>query len=340
MKVKISAANGFYKVANMLRENPIFIRLMSRILPYRLWIIVGIHIGLFALSYVMAVYFLKGTTVAAEPGNEFWPILPIVVFIRLAVFWHYDLYQGLWRYVSFEDGVVIIRATLISLVIVLIIGTISEPLRLESNLYILDWIFCNVLVLGIRFVVRNIWENVLYEHKAKELDNIIIFGPAETAHPLIKELYSNPYSQYKPFAIIDPTKEDRAGLTRMIDVPVWSMRQALLRKRHFKNIAAIVICWSEATRKQLDEVVEELRFLKVPFKTVPLVEDILSERVQVNEIRDVEIEDLLERPPVRIEMKRIRDQLQDKVILVSGGGEDRLVRNCAVRSGDLIRSCW
>jgi FlaA1/EpsC-like NDP-sugar epimerase len=83
---------------------------------------------------------------------------------------------------------------------------------------------------------------------------------------------------------------------------------------------SIVLCWPDATRKQISEIVEALSIFQVPFKKLPVIEDILSERVSINEIREVGIEDLLERPPVETDMEEISQYLRGKTILITGGG--------------------
>ena len=246
-------------------------------------------------------------------------LVPLAV-IRAAIFWHHDLYQGLWRYVSFEDLVIIIRSALISSMIFIAIGIVWEPLRIPASLYILDWIFCIMLCGGVRFMVRNYRENLLPGNSFSKLDNVLVVGPVESTHRLVKDMISDPHTHYNPLAIIDPTREEKYGRTRVIDVPVWSLNQALLRKELLKNIVAIILCWPGAKKKQLDAAIEELNFLQASFKTIPYFEEILADKVTISDIRDVEIEDLLERPPVKIALDQISSRLQDKTILVTGAG--------------------
>ena len=317
MKTKLTS---IYQKIYTLTKRPMVARIINGILPFRLWIIVSVHLAIFALSYMLTFLLLREKVVDIGAENLLWRTILPLVFIRLAVFWYHDLHQGLWRFVSFEDLLNIIRAAVISSVIFVTIGIIWEPMRIPQSMYVLDWILCVMLCGGIRFSVRNFREKIFPGPRFRERDNVLVVGPVEKVHPLVKDIISDPHSHYNAVGIVDPTKEDRAGLTRVIDVPVWSLQQAVLRKSNFRKLSSIVLCWPESSRKQLETVVDELKSLQVPFKTIPHFEDILSDKVTINDIRDVEIEDLLERPPVRIEMERISDQLQDKVVLVTGGG--------------------
>ena len=305
---------------NSLGDNSSLIRVLSRVLRLRFWIIFNVHLLLFSFSYILSFIVLNEKILEEVDENLLWHTLIPLVVIRLTVFWYHDLYQGLWRYTSFKDLLNIIRAALISTGIFITIGIIWKPLRVPESLYALDLILCIMIVGGIRFLVRNFRERFVPGYTHKEKDNVLVVGPIENIHPLVKDLISDPYSRYNPLAIVDPAREERSGLTRVIDVPVLSIKHILRQKNRFQNLASIVLCWPGASRKQLDNVVDAFQFLQVPFKTIPSIEEILSDRIKISDIRDVEIEDLLERPPVRIEMDRIREHLHGKIVLVTGGG--------------------
>jgi FlaA1/EpsC-like NDP-sugar epimerase len=83
-------------------------------------------------------------------------------------------------------------------------------------------------------------------------------------------------------------------------------------------VKTIVFCWPEATKKQFDSVVAALQPLRASFKTIPSVDDILSGKISISDLRNIEIEDLLERPTVQIEMDKIRAYLHGKTVLITG----------------------
>jgi FlaA1/EpsC-like NDP-sugar epimerase len=338
MKVR---ANTIYNSVYVLSQKAFAKRLINWILPFRFWIIVAVHALLFALSYAGAfVMFYAGTgNVDIGASSLMWRTMPVIVVIRLVLFWYHDLFQGLWRYVSFEDLVIIVRAAIISSCLFMIVGFIYNPLRTADVLYLLDWILCIMLCGGIRFVVRNFRENVMPSIKGIQTDSVLLVGPVSEVYPVVKNLITDPYSHFNPVAIVDPHKDTRVGSTRISDVPVWSPDQAVNRQNRLRNLVAVIVCWPDAGKKQMDRLVEDLKPLQVPFKTLPDVDDILTEKVTISDIRDVEIEDLLERPPIRIEMDRIRQQIEGKKVLVTGGGGSigsELCRQAAGFNPDLL----
>jgi FlaA1/EpsC-like NDP-sugar epimerase len=300
-------------------SHPAVKRTVDRMLPFRLWIILPVHLALFALSYGVSMAMLDQSVLEGAGRDMFLMAFPALALIRLAVFWWHDLYQGLWRYASFQDLLNIIRATVISTVLFVGIGVFWSPLRIPERLAILDLGLCIVFSGGIRFAVRYVRERFSQALPAKAIKNILLVGPLGKIEHLVKEFAGDPASRYKPYAIVDPTRDALPFRIRVHDVPVLSLSQVLNRTPGMRGLEAIVICWPEATKKEMDQVVENLKALHTPFKTLPPVEHILSERVSINDIRDVEIDDLLERPPVRVEMDRISKALRGRSVMVTGG---------------------
>ena len=173
MQTKLTA---IYEKIFMLTKRPGVTQVINGIIPFRLWIIVCVHLALFPLSYALA--FLMLSEKVADLGAEslfFRTLIPLVC-IRLAVFWYHDLYQGLWRFVSFEDLLNIIRASVISSVIFVTLGIFWQPMRIPQSLYVLDWILCVMLCGGIRFLVRNFREKVLPGPRLRERDHVLVVG--------------------------------------------------------------------------------------------------------------------------------------------------------------------
>jgi FlaA1/EpsC-like NDP-sugar epimerase len=290
------------------------------ILRYRIWANLAIHLALFAGGAAAAYAMLREAVEGMENRPEPLASLALLLAVRTAVFWRYDLFHGLWRYASFPDILNIIRATCIGSVLVALVGIIGESVRMPERVYILDLVFCIVLTGGIRLVTRNLKESVSPLARAGDLKRVLVVGPLERVQPLVKEMLSDQSARFVPMAILDPTREIWDSGLRVSDVRVYTVPRVLGGKGRLRGLHGVVLCWPGASRRQLDEVVEALRPLQVPFQTVPHVEEILSGRVNISDIRNVEIEDLLERPAVQTDLAKIRVQLEGRVVMVTGGG--------------------
>jgi FlaA1/EpsC-like NDP-sugar epimerase len=310
-----------YQHIYRILQHPCLQRLLPRILPYRLWIIVPLHLLLFTLSYLFGLVLIYGWEALSAVLFETlpWTLLPLIA-IRTAVFYHYDLFQGHWRYVSFEDLINITRAVTISSMLFFGLGMVWERAAVADRLCLLEMILCIVLVGGVRFVVRNFRENVFQARPPSSLQRILLAGPLRCVQPLAKELTGDPDNPYYPTAIVDPERTARHEVTRVSDIAVYPINYLPYDKPGFKGLKAVVICWPGANRSQLNRLVDALEPLQLPYKIVPQMEEILSDKVRVSDIREVEIDDLLERPPVHIDMEKLRGVIEGKVVMVSGGG--------------------
>ncbi|MBT8338856.1 MAG: polysaccharide biosynthesis protein [Desulfatitalea sp.] len=295
-------------------------KVIALLLPYRLLINVAVHALLFALSYAYSILLINGLVADGTALGIFYnSVLPLIL-LRLLVFYWHDLYQGLWRYVSFEDMINIIRAVVISSLLFYCVGLVWERAGVAEELYILDMTFSIMCTGGIRFLMRSFRERFYHHRPVEAVKRVLLVGPLDKIQPVLKEFVGDPQGNFLPMAVVDPLKSGDTSLTRVCDVPVISIEQVLAGNRKYSEVDSVIFCWPEGHRRQVDAVVERLKPLAVPFKTIPHIDDILKGRVSINDVREVEIEDLLERPPVQIEMNKISAYLKGKTVLVTGGG--------------------
>ena len=294
--------------------------LVSRIVPFHFWLNVGVHLLLFSLGYLYCIILLNGLVIDDIAIRTFSRTIIPLLIIRMLLFFYHDLFQGLWRYVSFEDLTNIVRATVIGSLVFYLLGIVWTPLAVSESLYIMELVCCVMISGGVRYLVRNVREKYISARPGSEVKKIFLVGPIQVITLLLKEFMSDPKRLYRPVALIDSEQIDHTYAIRISDIPVLGIRQAIGRAKRFPGIHSVILCWPGATQKQLDGIVEELKVFQVPFKKIPQVEEILSGRVSVSDIREVGIEDLLERPPVETDMEEISGYLNNKTILVTGGG--------------------
>jgi FlaA1/EpsC-like NDP-sugar epimerase len=293
---------------------------VSGIVPFRFWINTGVHLLLFSAGYLVCILLLNDFILDEIVLHTYSQTLVPLLTIRTILFLYHDLFQGMWRYVSLEDLTNIVRAAVIGSLLFYGLGTAWNVLAVPEALYLLELTSCVVLAGGIRYLVRVIREKYFSARPAAEVKRIFIVGPVDVTAPLLKEFVTDNARSYLPVALIDPGASDGANIVRVSDVPVLNFRRAVGRVSRFPGLHAIIIYWPDANQKQIDKIVEDLKIFQVPFKKLPPVGDILSDRVSISHIREVGIEDLLERPPVEIDMDDISRFLRGKTILVTGGG--------------------
>lgn len=245
-------------------------------------------------------------------------IIPISI-IKIVIYYVMGLYRSLWRYASIEEVFQIILITGVgnaSFVSYMFIMDYSLP----RSIYILAFIFDVVLIGGFRFsarVVRSFRNYRLY-HMGRGHKRVMIIGAGQAGAMIIKELRIHSDLKARAIAIID---DDRSKIgSRVNSVPVLGDRSSIEKIARKKKIDEIIIAIPSASKAEIRDIVEKCSKTKCKLKILPGIYEIIDGKVSINEIRDVDIEDLLGREPVNVDLKEISAYLCEKVVLVTGGG--------------------
>lgn len=245
--------------------------------------------------------------------------LPVNVTIFLVSSGFFNLYQGIWRYVSVDDLKDIVKASAIaSLVFMFVIHLSGFFTGYPRSIYLLNFSLFIVLNGGTRFAIRIFRES--FAPMSDSARNVLIVGAGTAGNEIAKTLKSGKNKTYIPVGFIDKNKslhgQRLQGLKVLGDLS--TLRQHI--KRH--RIHEIFIAIPEATNKVVKEVMDasKLPDWDVKFKIVPSMLDIMSGRHTVTKIRDVSIDDLLSRPNITLDDTHVRRQLAAKTVLITGAG--------------------
>ncbi len=303
--------------------------LPAGLLRFRKQMIMLAHIVVFALSLMMAFLLVNNMQFQREWFVTQYPrLLIFFIIIKLIVFGYFRQFQGWWRFVGISDLLAIVKASLVSTLVLVVLWfslLMAEPIRMKLRevttisqaIFILDMFATIVLLGGLRMAVRLYHEEFLTEAGSK-LKRFLIVGAGNAGEALLRELHRMPVGQYDVIGFIDddPAKQ---GMN-IHGIPVLGKVDQLPQICGEQNIEEIAIAMPSATAKQLRSVVQICEGAKVRFRTVPSVADIASGRYRVSQIRDVDINDLLGRETVKLDLDIIEQYLKDKVILVTGAG--------------------
>jgi FlaA1/EpsC-like NDP-sugar epimerase len=306
----------------------IFALLMLR---FRRQIIMLAHIVVFAASLMMAFLLVNNMQFSTESNWLFvqYPkLLLCFLIIKILVFAYFKQFQGWWRYVGISDLLAIVKASLVSTLILVILwfGLLSaEPLRIylrdlttiSQAVFILDMFATVVLLGGLRMAVRLYHEEFSTE-RAGKLKKFLIIGAGNAGEALLREIHRMPVEQYDVIGFIDddPAKQ---GMS-IHGIPVLGGVDQLPQICKEQEIDEIAIAMPSATAKQMRRVVQICEGAKIRFRTVPSVADIASGKFRVSQIRDVDINDLLGREAIQLDLDMIEQYIKGKVILVTGAG--------------------
>jgi FlaA1/EpsC-like NDP-sugar epimerase len=287
-------------------------------MPYRWPFLVIFQLTLFAVSYTSSYYIRFEGLIPRADYLTMIRTLPIVIAVQSLVFHYHDLFRGLWRYVSFADLQNILRATIVSVLALLVLEFLFGPYTgyIPRSIYVLDFLLVVVLTGGCRFIVRHLRERYLTPGENDKSTRVMLVGPVAAAEPLLREMHGHG-SDYLPMVVVEP--EERFLGYRVYDVPIVGGLGQIgnLIKRY--RVQEVIFTWPDAPRDKLNDVIEESKRFQVRGKIMPSLTEVLGGRYRLADVRDIELEDLLPRPPIYIDREHIKNIIEDRVIMVTGG---------------------
>ena len=301
----------------------------SLLLRVRRPLIVLAHIVAFAFSLLLSFLVVQNMQFRVEWLKLYPALLLFFLIIKLPVFGFFKQYRGWWRYVGISDLLGIFGASLVSTFIIVVIwflvGNISAvrislPSGLErpaEGVCIAD-MFATVFMLGgLRIIIRLYFEE-FRTAEAGRLKRFLIVGAGNAGEALLREILRMPVTQYDVVGFIDDDTAKKS--THIHGIPVLGTVEQLPQICEERKIEEIAIAMPSASPKQLRRVIQVCEGTKIRFRTVPSITDIASGKLRVSQIRDVDINDLLGREAVRLDMDLIEAFAQNKTILVTGAG--------------------
>lgn len=291
------------------------------VLSYRRVFIVGAHILLVPLAYFAAYAIRFDFVIPAAELRVFLATLPYLLAIRLAVFARYGLFRGYWRHVGLRDLVDLgVATTLSTALFVAFLFVFGWPAALPRSVFILDWLSVVFLSGGLRFVARAFREGQLPMQGVRGSRRTLLIGAGEAAEMLLRQLQH------------DGGGRDSIGVVGLVDdnpethgralhgIPVVGGTEDLERLVHQHRIQMIVIAIRSATAEQMRNIVRRCASTGTEFKIIPSLQDMLDGRAGIGQIREVEIEDLLGREPVHLDLAQVRADLEGRSVLITGAG--------------------
>ncbi len=256
--------------------------------------------------------------------------IPLALIVRLLVFRQYGLYNRYWRYASIQEMVRILWAVAISSTIVIalfflarlpalrICETWPNACGLPRSIPFIESLLVLLAIGGIRFSFRSMELWRYREQPGAGTQRVLIMGAGEAGAHIAREMRTNPQLGLDPIGFVDDDFH-KQGM-RIHDIPVLGGRIDIPRLVQEHPIDQVVIAMPTAPGKVIREVLEICERAGVPAKTMPGMYELLDGRVSVNQLRRVEIEDLLRREPVETDIAAVQELIRGRRVLITGAG--------------------
>lgn len=237
----------------------------------------------------------------------------------LFAFHFFGLYRNMWRYASVGEMLSIVYAVTVGAAFTISLIYFIAPIRLPHSVSVLFWLLVIVSIGGFRFSQRLRQENPIFTIWNKSPRKVLIIGAGDAGVLALRELKNRDFQDGMPVGFIDDS-ESKIFLN-VQGFPVLGSRQDIPEVVEKYGIEEIIIAIPSASGDSIREIVEICKETKASnLKILPGVHDILSGKITVSSIREVQVEDLLGRDPVWVDLEEVAHYLKDQVILVTGAG--------------------
>ncbi|WP_100012080.1 polysaccharide biosynthesis protein [Lentibacillus sediminis] len=227
----------------------------------------------------------------------------------------YKLYKKVWEYASIQELLIILKVVSFSILTAAILQFLFIQ-EIHFKFITVVWLLHLFFIGGSRFVWR-VYRDTVMNKSATEIRTLII-GAGSAGTMVARQMMRNKQSELLPVAFID---DDKSKLQLDIyGLPVVGGVKDIAGKVDELQIDHIIISIPSLNKKELNTIFRECAKTSAKTKILPLLEDLITGKVSINEFRDVQVEDLLGRDPVQMDMESISENITDKVILVTGAG--------------------
>ncbi len=244
--------------------------------------------------------------------------LPLIL-IKMIAYAIFGLYNSLWKYAGTNELIQVIYAAIIGNTVFLSYTFLIQN-SIPRSIFLLMIIFDTFLIAGIRFGYRMLryLKRILNITNSKDCKRIMIIGAGEAGAMVIKEFNGHPELLSNPVVIVD---DDIGKIGKKLrGVPILGDTSNIPQIAMDKEVDEIIIATPSADVKEARRIIEECSKTKCRLKKLPGVYELIDGQVSIKEIKDVEIEDLLGREQVSVDLEEISQYLSEKVVLITGGG--------------------
>ena len=250
-----------------------------------------------------------------------WDIVLLVVAIKLPVFAGFGFYNRWWRYVSTRDMWSAVRGVLAASGAAFLVFELFEihKAAVPRGIWIIDLLLCMAFVAGTRLLARTLIERPTPGRIVARGKEVIVVGAGDAAQLILKEMQRNPAYAYTPIGLIDD--DPRKKNLRLHGIRVLGTTAELRHLLRDRRPDEVLIAVPSATGEYRQRVVEIARRENVPVKTLPALHELISGDLNLaGQIRPVEVEDVLGREPVEVDVDAISGYLAGVTVLVTGAG--------------------
>jgi FlaA1/EpsC-like NDP-sugar epimerase len=284
------------------------------------WIIVMIDIAVLTMTFFFTLLIFRGT--GLKYINTVHDVFFTVCFFACNIFffWLFRTYSGIIRHSSYNDAVKLLFSQM-SVLVVFLFFNFTYELLYNERVFLTTALFINVLLsfCGLflyRVVVKQTFELYLSDKNATKLIRTVIYGTDANAISVANALKFETPSRFKIVGFVDRNNQNASK--RMMDLPILIQRKKLPSLMRSVGAEAVIMADKSINKDEQLIIVDQCLDFNYKVYTVPLISDWENQKEISQKVKNIQIEDLLERKAIVLDKKSISRQLKEKTVLITG----------------------
>ncbi len=284
------------------------------------WLVLAIDVVLISIAFILS-YLIRFNLTLNFETDKLWLQLPIVALIGAVSFLITGSYKGVVRHTGVRDVYNIFNAICVSSIFTIFMVIVNRQLgilldfTIPLSIIIIHSLIGFIALTASRYVFKSLYHS--FVRKFTVTRNVLIYGAGEAGILTYNALTNHSASDARVFGYIDDDNKKAGKSINGVRVYGKDILNRTFMERH--DVEEIIVSINNIEQHRLREIVESLVDFRVQVKIVPPVEDWINGELKVSQIKQVQIEDLLNRTPINIRKSRVSNELKDQVIMVTGG---------------------
>ncbi|BDX37937.1 capsular polysaccharide biosynthesis protein [Tenuifilaceae bacterium CYCD] len=281
------------------------------------WIVFMIDLLICLVSIVFSYFIRFEFRIGVEQMHSLEMIAPLILFVRAISFVAFRSYAGLIRYTSSKDAERIFIVVSASSVILFFVNFINysgtQQFIIPNSILVIDFFITTIMLVGSRLFYKAVYYSIKNTDINK--DNIIVVGTEQSAAALKRAIDRDTISNIRVIAFIDPHNQQEGQKIEDIDIYNTYKLDFLLQKF---EVSKVIIAQKNLDPVKKTKIIDKCLNYDVKVQTIPDASAWINGELSLNQVKSVKIEDLLERPPIVLDKKRIQSYIKGKTVLVTG----------------------
>lgn len=247
--------------------------------------------------------------------SVFFPLIIVYILVKLFILGYLGLYRPVVKYTDLGFVSTITISMIISSIIGILLISIFADEYIAQSVMIIDGLISIITIMALRLLVRSIIRLSVDNLKSIQQEYLVIYGAGAAGYQLAKSLENN--FEYKLLAFVDDNPELQGRMIQGIPIYKPNYLPFLHQEKSFKTLIFAITNLSSLRRR---EIIESLESLPIKFKTIPSLEELISNQASLSDIKTIDITALLGREEITPDQNLLSINITDKAVLVTGAG--------------------